>query len=240
MKAVVILCLGMFFGVWSRVFGSDVVILDSKNFEHLTQASTGSTTGDWLVKFYAPWCGHCKSLEPIYDDVAKQLKGEVNVAKIDVTANRDLGTRFEIKGFPTIKFFSKGNLYTFKGRRSAQELIEFVRGGYQIHQPETIRGPMGMFGEILYVYEHAYKQAGKDLKAGNYFTIDIFLTFLPIIFGVIMLLLIMMPTPVPKREYMENDSDDADIDDHTQVNVHSSIPPTSKSDNARKIHGKSD
>jgi hypothetical protein len=34
---------------------AEVVVLDSKNFEHLTQASTGATTGDWLIKFYAPW-----------------------------------------------------------------------------------------------------------------------------------------------------------------------------------------
>jgi len=178
-------------------------------------------------------------LEPIYEEVAKQLKGEINVSKIDVTANRDIGTRFEIKGFPTIKFLSKGNLYTFKGRRSAQEIIEFVRGGYQIHKPETVRGPMGMFGEILYVYEHAYKQAGKDLKSGNYFTIDVFLTFLPVIFGIIMLMLIMMPNPVPKRE-LQNRTDDEDNEDNSQTSHLNSIPPTSRSDVTSKNHGKSD
>jgi thioredoxin domain-containing protein 5 len=72
---------------------SDVVVLDSSNFEHLTQASTGATTGDWLVKFYAPWCGHCTKLAPTWDKVAEDLKGVVNVAKVDVTASRDLGTR---------------------------------------------------------------------------------------------------------------------------------------------------
>lgn len=80
-------------------FSNDIVTLDTKNFEHLTQASTGSTTGDWFVKFYAPWCGHCKKMEPAWIDTAHELYGEINVANVDVTHNKELGTRFNIKGF---------------------------------------------------------------------------------------------------------------------------------------------
>ena len=72
---------------------SDVIVLDATNFEHLTQASTGATTGDWLVKFYAPWCGHCTKLAPTWEKLAEELKGVVNVAKVDVTAAREIGTR---------------------------------------------------------------------------------------------------------------------------------------------------
>eukprot|EP01040_Poterioochromonas_malhamensis_P000957 gene957-1014_t len=138
---------------------AEVVVLDSKNFEHLTQASTGSTTGDWLVKFYAPWCGHCKKLNPVYEQVAEALKGEINVAKVDVTANREIGTRFEIKGFPTIKLLRKGKVYTFKGRRTVDDLVEFARGGFETYSAEEIQPPVGVFGEIGYIYRHAYKQA---------------------------------------------------------------------------------
>lgn len=49
---------------------SNIITLDSDNFEKLTQASTGATTGDWLIEFYAPWCDHCKRLLPIFEEVA--------------------------------------------------------------------------------------------------------------------------------------------------------------------------
>ncbi|CAN0015256.1 unnamed protein product, partial [Choristocarpus tenellus] len=52
---------------------AEVVVLSSVNFEHLTQASTGATTGDWFVKFYAPWCGHCKKMAPLWDELAGKL-----------------------------------------------------------------------------------------------------------------------------------------------------------------------
>lgn len=222
------------------VFSSDVIELNSANFEHLTQASTGSTTGDWLIKFYAPWCGHCKTLAPIYEQVATELKGEINVAHVDVTGSRDLGTRFEIQGFPTVKLLSKGQTYTFKGRRSVEELVQFARGGYQIHQPEAVRKPMGMFGEIMYVYEHAYKQAGKDLKSGNYFTMDVLLTFLPVIFAVILLLLILLPTPSPADRRLPEDDKEDEEPARSPEGRPNARAPSSRSDSAHKDHGKSD
>lgn len=60
-------------------------MLDDSNFEHLTQAATGATTGDWFIKFYAPWCGHCKRLVPAWNELATEVKGRVNVAKVDCT-----------------------------------------------------------------------------------------------------------------------------------------------------------
>mmetsp|Transcript_11546 Transcript_11546/g.11192 ORF Transcript_11546/g.11192 Transcript_11546/m.11192 type:complete len:142 (+) Transcript_11546:85-510(+) len=119
-------------------YGTEVVDLNTKTFEHLTQATTGHTTGDWFVKFYAPWCGHCKTLAPILEEVALELKGIVNIAKVDVMESRDLGTRFDIKGFPTLKMFSRGQIYTYKGRRNVEDLIAFARGGFKEQEAEDI------------------------------------------------------------------------------------------------------
>ncbi len=52
-----------------------------------------------------------------------------------------------------------------------------------------------MFGEIMYIYRHAYKQDGLDLRKGNFFTIDVFLTFLPLLFVILLVVVIFAPTP---------------------------------------------
>eukprot|EP00341_Mesodinium_pulex_P009414 CAMPEP_0116924000 /NCGR_PEP_ID=MMETSP0467-20121206/23232_1 /TAXON_ID=283647 /ORGANISM="Mesodinium pulex, Strain SPMC105" /LENGTH=136 /DNA_ID=CAMNT_0004602709 /DNA_START=32 /DNA_END=442 /DNA_ORIENTATION=- len=115
--------------VFSLAGASDVVTLTTANFDEQTQASTGDN-GSWLVEFYAPWCGHCKRLQPIWEELATETKGAVNVGKVDVTENRDLGTRFDIKGFPTIKFFNGGLVFDYKGSRSVADFKKFATEGY--------------------------------------------------------------------------------------------------------------
>lgn len=60
---------------------------------------------DVLVKFYAPWCGHCKSLAPIWESAASKLAGNphIVIAKLDATTNEVPGVN--IRGFPTLKFW---------------------------------------------------------------------------------------------------------------------------------------
>jgi len=62
----------------------------------------------WFVEFYAPWCGHCKKLEPEWNKLASDLNGYVKVAKVDATVNTNLAQRFGVTGYPSIKFFPAG------------------------------------------------------------------------------------------------------------------------------------
>eukprot|EP01079_Euglenida_sp_SAG-EU17-18_P001014 gene1014-2616_t len=94
-------------------------------------ASTGATTGDWFVKFYAPWCGHCKKLVPIWDELAADLEGKVNIAKVDCTVHSTICSRFKVKGYPTLQFFSQGRLYKYQGARGLDELKDFATGGFE-------------------------------------------------------------------------------------------------------------
>ncbi|KAK8746821.1 hypothetical protein OTU49_016835 [Cherax quadricarinatus] len=104
-----------------------VRVVVAKSFEEEVML----TKKDVLIEFYAPWCGHCKNLEPVYKKLAKQLSTtnpDVVVAKMDATAN-DVHPLFKVEGFPTIYFVKandKDNPIPFSGDRSLKKLKEFV------------------------------------------------------------------------------------------------------------------
>jgi protein disulfide-isomerase-like protein len=122
---------------------SAVLDLNTANFDSaLADASKAR-----LVEFYAPWCGHCKQLAPVYETVAKVFAGEsdVVVAKVDADKNRDLGERFGVEGFPTIKFFPAGasgkledQAEDYDGGRDVTAFVDFLN-----EKAGTARSPKG-------------------------------------------------------------------------------------------------
>jgi protein disulfide-isomerase-like protein len=83
-----------------------------------------------LVEFYAPWCGHCKTLAPIYETLGAVFAGEKNVviAKVDATQEEALASRYGIEGFPTLKYFAPGSAEPepYEGERELEGLVDFI------------------------------------------------------------------------------------------------------------------
>lgn len=80
------------------------ILISDATFERVTT----DTTVPVLVDFYADWCGPCKIMAPVLDDVARRHAGEVLVAKLDTDRNPATGLRLGIRGIPTLIFFKKG------------------------------------------------------------------------------------------------------------------------------------
>lgn len=103
-----------------------VTIVVAKNYNDIVL----DDEKDVLLEFYAPWCGHCKSLAPKYDELGGLFKShadKVVIAKVDATAN---DVPDEIQGFPTIKLFkagSKSEPIDYQGSRTVEDLAAFIR-----------------------------------------------------------------------------------------------------------------
>ncbi|XP_063704106.1 protein disulfide-isomerase A5 [Culicoides brevitarsis] len=104
-----------------------VLLLSEKSFDDELQKYD-----QVLVMFYAPWCGHCSKMKPAYVEAAVMLENEKlfnsKIAAVDCTVHKKLSERFEIRGFPTLKLFSKGQLKAeYDGKRTAEAIVEYMK-----------------------------------------------------------------------------------------------------------------
>ncbi|TSK28277.1 Protein disulfide-isomerase A3 [Bagarius yarrelli] len=102
---------------------SDVMELNDSDFDYI--AAEQETM---LVKFYAPWCGHCKKLAPEFEAAATRLKGIATLAKVDCTSNTEVCKRFEVTGYPILKIFRNGvETSTYDGPRSSDGIVDHIK-----------------------------------------------------------------------------------------------------------------
>merc|ERR1711874_807040 len=106
-----------------------VKTLVSSNFEQVAK----DKSKDVFVKFYAPWCGHCKAIAPIWDQIGEKYsdKGDLVIAKVDSTKNEIDGV--DIEGFPTIKMFKKesNEEIEYIGKKDLESMVKFIETGEQ-------------------------------------------------------------------------------------------------------------
>lgn len=107
--------------------------MSSDLIKHITDASFEAdvlqSTQPVLVDYWAEWCGPCKMIAPILDEVAKDYNGRLAIAKMNVDQNREVPAKFGIRGIPTLMIFKDGQLAATKvGALSKAQLTAFIDG----------------------------------------------------------------------------------------------------------------
>ncbi|KAG6908549.1 hypothetical protein DXG01_004182 [Tephrocybe rancida] len=167
----------------ASVSASNVLDLTSDNFDSVIGKGKPG-----LVEFFAPWCGHCKNLAPIYEQLADAFVGakdKVVIAKVDADADKALGKKYGITGFPTLKWFdAEGNHEPYESERDLDSLAAFITQKSKVKS--NIKPPPPPATTILDVYNFdevaldTSKNVLVSFTVGSFFTIstaiDVFVT----------------------------------------------------------------
>ncbi|CAF1055458.1 unnamed protein product [Rotaria magnacalcarata] len=109
----------------------------------------------YLIQFHAPWCGHCRKFEPIYEEIAKEVYDlstsidefkNIRIVRIDATVYTDVANRYDVRGYPTVKFVRGLQMFTYENERSKQAVLDFLR---RVNGPALRWIPsIGRFNEV--------------------------------------------------------------------------------------------
>lgn len=120
-----VLALVLVVGVAIMAVQADVVVLTDATYADKVKEQDTL----WFVKFYAPWCGHCKNMAPTWEQLGKALADEagVEVGSVDCTTSKATCTKAEIRSYPTLKVFWNGEeVKKYQGARDLESLKTFV------------------------------------------------------------------------------------------------------------------
>ena len=101
-----------------------VLKINEENFENEVLKSEEMV----LIDFYADWCGPCKMLSPIIDEIAEEMEGKVKVGKVNVDDNQQLAIKYNVMSIPTIIIYKNGMpVKSFVGLRDKNEILDSLK-----------------------------------------------------------------------------------------------------------------
>lgn len=144
----------------SLTIAENVLELTPSNFDK-TVLKSGKPA---LVEFFAPWCGHCKNLAPTYEELATNFlhaNEKVTIAKVDADNHKDLGKKFGVQGFPTLKWFDgkSDKPVEYEGGRDLDSLMKWITDKTGIRPKVKAKLP----SQVVMLDDKSFKEkVGKD------------------------------------------------------------------------------
>lgn len=188
--------------------------LDDTNFESLTQASTGSTTGNWLVLFYDNSCVECTRMSAIGEAVAGILKfSYTNVARVNIGAKGvQTAKRFKVEKVPTFILLRKGKLYRYNLMNyEIESLVGFATKTFQNFGAEGIKPQASPFENLVENIVVKLKQIEPDVREVVFAAINDYPLLVLSIASVVMIYVLMKLFKKPSSEKKKEESSDKPV-----------------------------
>ena len=150
------------------------VPLDFDTFQTLVS----KTQDPWFVKFYAPWCHHCQKMAPNWEQVAKEMKGKLNVGEVNCDVESRLCKDVRVNGYPTVLLFKGKERTEYQGLRGLGDFIKYAEkaldlaGGVQEVDADSFKA-LEAKEEVIFLYFYDHATTSEDFYALERLTLNL-------------------------------------------------------------------
>ena len=136
------------------------------------------TQDPWFIKFYAPWCGHCKAMAPNWVQLGKEMKGRLNVGEVNCDQETRLCKDVHLRGYPTILFFRGGERVEYEGLRGLGDFVTYankaIDAGDGVRDIDAVEfQELEEKEEVIFVYFYDHATTSEDFAALERLTLSL-------------------------------------------------------------------
>lgn len=134
------------------------------------QTMVTMTHEPWFIKFYAPWCHHCQAMAPNWQQLAKEMKGKLNIGEVNCEAEKRLCKDARLRGYPTILFFRGGERVEYEGLRGIGDFVSYadkaidLSNGVRDVDADSLAA-MEEKEEVIFIYFYDHATTSEDFAA---------------------------------------------------------------------------
>lgn len=134
------------------------------------QTMVTMTHEPWFIKFYAPWCHHCQAMAPNWQQLAKEMKGKLNIGEVNCEAEKRLCKDARLRGYPTILFFRGGERVEYEGLRGVGDFVSYAEkaidlsNGVRDVDADSLAA-MEEKEEVIFIYFYDHATTSEDFAA---------------------------------------------------------------------------